>query len=211
MLEKLPDMLGHALRNQRAGLDQIAFNLISAGAGTASLQLSSLAFTDHGPIPEQYSADGAGISPPLEWMGVPPGTASLLLIVEDADAPTPHPLVHAIVLDLPAADGALPEGALKSPDHEGLGYRTGRNSYLRAAWLPPDPPPGHGVHRYCFQLFALDADPDLPGTPGRDAVLQALRRHALASGLLIGTYMRPDGSIPVGAEAAAAGNEPPMT
>jgi hypothetical protein len=187
MLEKLPEALGHALRNQRAGLEQIAFNRISAGPGTAALQLRSLAFTDHGPMPAQYSADGAGISPPLEWFGVPPGAASLLLIVEDADAPTPHPLVHAIVIDLPAADGSLPEGALKSPDHEGQCYHTGRNSYLRSAWLPPDPPPGHGVHRYCFQLFALDASPDFSGTPGRDAVLEALRRHAIASGLLVGT------------------------
>lgn len=213
MLEKLPEALGHALRNQRAGLEQIAFNRISAGPGTAALQLRSLAFTDHGPMPAQYSADGAGISPPLEWFGVPPGAASLLLIVEDADAPTPHPLVHAIVLDLPAADGSLPEGALKSPDHEGQGYHTGRNSYLRSAWLPPDPPPGHGVHRYCFQLFALDASPDFSGTPGRDAVLEALRRHAIASGLLVGTYARADGSIPVTADAAApvpaADTEPP--
>lgn len=213
MLEKLPEALGHALRNQRAGLEQIAFNRISAGPGTAALQLRSLAFTDHGPMPAQYSADGAGISPPLEWFGVPPGAASLLLIVEDADAPTPHPLVHAIVLDLPAADGSLPEGALKSPDHEGQGYHTGRNSYLRSAWLPPDPPPGHGVHRYCFQLFALDASPDLSGTPGRDAVLEALRQHAIASGLLVGTYARADGSIPVTADAAvpapAADTEPP--
>ncbi|MBK4736551.1 YbhB/YbcL family Raf kinase inhibitor-like protein [Noviherbaspirillum pedocola] len=210
MLEKLPDMLGHALRDQRAGLDQIAFNRISAGAGTAALQMRSLAFVDHGPIPAQYTADGAGISPPLEWFGVPPGTASLLLIVEDADAPTPHPLVHAIVLDLPPADGTLPEGALKSPDHAGQGYHTGRNSYLRTGWLPPDPPPGHGVHRYCFQLFALDVQPELSGTPGRDAVLDLLRQHAIASGVLIGSYTRADGSIPVAADAVGGTTVTPV-
>ena len=147
MLENLPDALGHALRNQRAGLDQVLFNMVGLGNGTAALQLSSLAFADHAPMPAQYSADGAGVSPPLAWTGVPAETASLLLIVEDADAPTPHPLVHAIVVDLPPGDGALPEGALRSGDNEGLGYHTGRNSYLQAAWLPPDPPPGHGVHR----------------------------------------------------------------
>lgn len=206
MLEKLPQALGHALRNQRAGLEQIAFNIVSVGGGTAAIQVRSLAFADHAPIPALYTADGAGISPPVEWTGVPPGTASVLLIVEDADAPTPHPLVHAIVVDLPPQDGALPEDALKSSNSEGLGYHTGRNSYLQASWLPPDPPPGHGVHRYAFQVFALEAAPDFGGTPGREAVLEALRSHGIASGCLIGTYLRPDGTIPVEEAAPAAVN-----
>ena len=206
MLEKLPQALGHALRNQRAGLDQIAFNVVSVGGGTAAIQVRSLAFADHAPIPALYTADGTGISPPVEWTGVPPGTASVLLIVEDADAPTPHPLVHAIVVDLPPQDGALPEDALKSSHGEGLGYHTGRNSYLQASWLPPDPPPGHGVHRYAFQVFALEAAPDFGGTPGREAVLEALRTHGIASGCLIGTYLRPDGTIPVEEAAPAAVN-----
>ncbi|MET0962759.1 MAG: YbhB/YbcL family Raf kinase inhibitor-like protein [Noviherbaspirillum sp.] len=208
MLENLPEVLGHALRNQRAGLDQVVFNLVGLSNGTAALRLSSLAFADHAPLPQQYTADGEGVSPPLEWTGVPEAAASLLLIVEDADAPTPHPLVHAIVVDLPPGDGALPEGALRSGDNDGLGYHTGRNSYLQAAWLPPDPPPGHGVHRYVFQLFALDADPGFGETPGREAVLEAVRKHAFASGCLIGTYARADGSIPVEDAAPVAFDRP---
>lgn len=196
MLEKLPDALGHALRGQRAGLDKTAFQLIDLRAGMAAIELKSLAFVDHGPMPAQYTADGPGISPPLQWIGVPQAAASLVLIVEDADAPTPQPLVHAIVVELPPADGALAEGALESADHAGAGFKTGRNSYLQTSWLPPDPPPGHGLHRYAFQLFALGAQvPPFSGTPGRDEVLEALRDHALASGCLIGTYERPDGSI----------------
>ena len=72
-------------------------------------------------------------------------------------------------------------------------------------WLPPDPPPGHGVHRYAFQLFALSATTGLSGSPGREAVADALARHAIASGLLIATYERPDGSVRVGSAAGAAG------
>lgn len=197
MLEKLPDAVGHALRNQRAGLDQVVFNQVGLGHGTASLKLGSLSFADHAPMPALYTADGDGISPPLDWSGVPPQAAALLLIVEDADAPTPHPLVHAIVVDLLPQDGALPEGALKGGGNDGEGYHAGRNSYLQAAWLPPDPPPGHGVHRYVFQLFALDADPGFSETPGREEVLEAVRSHAFASGCLVGTYTRPDGSISV--------------
>ena len=199
MLENLPDMVGHALRNQRAGLDQVIFNLVGLGHGTAAIKLGSRAFADHAPMPARHTADGDGVSPPLEWTNIPKEATSLLLIVEDADAPTPHPLVHAIVVELPPQDGALPEGALRSSDNEGLGYHTGRNSYLQAAWLPPDPPPGHGVHRYVFQLFALDADPGFGETPGREAVLEAIRNHGFASGCLTGTYLRPDGSVGIDA------------
>lgn len=195
MLEKLPDALGHALRGQRAGLDKIAFQSLDLRGGIAAIDVKSLAFGDHAPIPEQYTADGSGVSPPLQWVGVPAAAASLLLLVEDADSPTPHPFVHAIVVGLPPEDGALAEGALESPDHPGAGYRTGRNSYLQTGWLPPDPPPGHGVHRYAFELFALAAAPDFSDAPGRDEVLDVLREHAIASGCLIGTYERPDGTI----------------
>lgn len=198
MLEKLPDALGHALREQRAGLEKIAFNQTGLRQGMAALELTSLAFADHAPIPAFYTADGPGHSPPLEWSGVPVAARSLLLIVEDADAPTPQPLVHAIAVDLSPHENRLAEGALRSPDHEGEGVKTGRNSYLGKRWLPPDPPPGHGVHRYCFQLFALGEGPAFSGAPGREAVLDALRERALASGLLIGTYERPDGSIKLG-------------
>ena len=169
MLEKLPDVVGHALREQRAGLDKTAFRLIDLRAGMGALEVKSLAFADHAPIPAQYTADGTGVSPPLQWIGVPSAAASLVLIAEDADAPTPQPLVHAIVAELPAGDGALAEGAIASGDEPGAGYKTGRNSYLQASWLPPDPPPGHGVHRYAFQVFALGTVPEFSATPGREA------------------------------------------
>ena len=197
MLENLPDAIGHALRNQRAGLDQLAFNMSGLRAGMAAITVSSLAFADHAPIPACYTADGPGHSPPLQWGGVPAGAGSVVLIVEDADAPTPRPLVHAILVDLPPGDGALAEGALTSPDHEGEHLHEGRNSYLSAGWLPPDPPPGHGPHRYAFQVFALAPGEDFGSTPGRDALMEAVRERALASGCLIGTYERPDGSIPI--------------
>lgn len=211
MLENLPDAIGHALRDQRAGLDKIAFRAVDLRQGMAAISVQSLAFADHAPIPERYSADGAGISPPLQWTGVPASAASLLLIVEDADAPTPQPLVHAIVVELEAADGAFPEGALASRDNDGSGLQMGRNSFLQAAWLPPDPPPGHGTHRYAFQMFALEPGPAFDGAPGREAVLDAVRERGLASGCLIGTYERPDTSIAIGdGEAAVSVTVPPM-
>jgi len=201
MLEKLPDVLGHALRNQRAGLDAIAFNRVDLRQGVSAIAVTSLAFADHAPIPTLYTADGDGRSPPLQWAGLPEATGSVLVIVEDADAPTPKPLVHAIVVDLPPGDGAMAEAALSggddedasSADRDGAGAdepRTGRNSYLQSAWLPPDPPPGHGVHRYAFQVFALSPGAVFSDSPGRDEVLEILGSHGIASGLLIGTYER---------------------
>ena len=205
MLETLPDAVGHALSGQHAGLDKTAFRRIDLRAGMGAIEVRSLAFADHAPIPAQYSADGAGISPPLQWVGVPSAAASLLLIVEDADAPTPQPLVHAIVVGLPAQDGALAEGALDRAGREDAGFRLGLNSYLQPAWMALDPPPGHGVHRYAFQLFALQAGAEFSAVPGRDEVVETLGAHAIASGCLIGTYERPDGSIrEPGAEPAMA-------
>ena len=199
MLEKLPDMIGHALRDVRAGMDQLLFNNSGLRSGMGALQVGSMAFADHAPIPARYTADGEGVSPPLHWSGVPANAASLLLIVEDADAPMPHPLVHAIAVDLPPQDGSLPEAAIAGDKDDEV--HEGRNSALVAGWLPPDPPPGHGQHRYAFQLFALGPGEPFDGTPGRDEVAAAVRERGLASGCLIGTYERPDGSIKAGEEA----------
>ena len=92
--------------------------------------------------------------------------------------------MHAIVAGLEPGDGALPEGAI------GEDAPAGRNSFLSHAWLPPDPPPGHGAHRYVFQLYALDHRPELGANAGRAAVVDALRGHVLAIGVLMGTYER---------------------
>lgn len=209
MLEKLPAAVGHALRDRRAGLEKIAFNRSGLRTGQGLLHVASLAFADHAPIPARYTADGEGVSPPLDWSGVPQGTDSVVVIVEDADAPTGEPLVHAIVVGLPGADGNLHEGALDSPGHEGDDVQEGRNSYFRAGWLPPDPPPGHGQHRYVFQVFALGPGEAFGGKPGRDDVLEAVRQRGLASGMVVGTYERPDGTIKVGKPAAAVRVAPP--
>lgn len=198
MLEKLPDIIGHALHDQRAGLDKLAFHKVALRPGMGAIAVTSLAFQDHSPLPTLYTADGAGTSPSLQWTGVPPGAASAVLIVEDADAPTPQPLVHAIAVNLPPGDGALREGALDAVDGQAPEVACGLNSFLQAHWLPPDPPPGHGVHRYAFQVFALASAPAWSAKPGRDEVLAVLQSQAIASGCLIGTYERPDGSQKLG-------------
>jgi Raf kinase inhibitor-like YbhB/YbcL family protein len=191
MLEKLPEAVGQLLGGQRAGLDKILFNTFDLREGTAKITLTSPAFIDHGPIPPQYTADGEGLSPEIDWNGVPPSTASLALIVEDADSPTPAPLVHAIAVDIDPKRIQLQEGELQETDHgKNTALSLGRNSFLRQAWLPPDPPPGHGFHRYAFQLFALADGKPFKDAPGRQELIEALRERAIASGCLIGTYTR---------------------
>ncbi|ANC86889.1 YbhB/YbcL family Raf kinase inhibitor-like protein [Sphingomonas sp. NIC1] len=206
MLEHIPAWLGKALSDVRAGAEKLAIARGTLGIAIPRIELMSPAFADGTRLPERFTADGDGVSPPLVWGPLPEGTAHLALLVEDADAPAPQPLVHAVVWGMPADTGRLDEGAIRS-DGAGTPERdVGRNSYLREGWLPPDPPTGHGSHRYAFQLFALDAGVGDPGeTPGRTAMLEAMAGHVLAAGVLIGTYSRGEDAPvgPIGAVATA--------
>lgn len=201
MLEHIPSWLGKAMSGLRAGDEKLATVQLCGDTGTAfeSLDLSSPAFAHESRLPPRFTQDGAGVSPPLVWNDPPVGTKSLVLIVEDPDAPAPQPLVHAIVWGLEAGSGRIEEGAIVA-DAAGdpAGRDVGRNSYLREGWLPPDPPSGHGEHRYAFQVFAIGAGAgDVGATPGRSAVIEAITGHVLAAGLLIGTYSREE-EAPVG-------------
>ena len=158
-------------------------------------------------LPQRFTADGAGVSPPLSWDAVPAGTASVALIVEDADSPTPHPLVHAIVVGLPGGNGRLEEGALSSGEPRAGGLDVGQNSYFQAAWLPPDPPRGHGEHRYVFQVYAMREGPPYSDTPGRREFIAAVLDRALAVGCLIGTYEREE-KTPIAADELGVAGEP---
>jgi phosphatidylethanolamine-binding protein (PEBP) family uncharacterized protein len=193
MLGKLPESVGEALHNTRAGLEQTVIWRLSKSPRLALIEVSSSAFASENPIPLRYTADGEGISPPLEWnvapSGLPPGTSSVVVIVEDADSPTPHPLVHAIVVNLDPRESSIVEGGLDSPDHKGIGLKTGPNSFLSRAWLPPDPPPRHGPHRYVFQVFALRGAL-FEKAPGREELVRAIAERGIAAGCVIGTYER---------------------
>ena len=204
MLEHVPRWLGAALKGVRAGTDKLAIAQEGLGSFVA-IDLRSPAFANGARLPERFTQDGAGVSPPLFWTGVPAEAERLVLLVEDPDAPTPAPLVHAIVWDMPAEDGQLAEGAIVADGEGGEKGDVGRNSYFREGWLPPDPPTGHGEHRYAFQLFALAPGADAGDTPSRSDIVKAMRGRVLAAGLLTGTYSRGEArpAGPVGAAAPA--------
>ena len=191
MLEHVPRWLGQAMRGLRAGADKLCIAQVELGPGVESIELSSPAFADGGRMPPRFTADGEGASPPLVWGKLPVATESLALIVEDPDAPAPAPFVHAIVWGIGPDERRLAEGAIRADGEAELnGSDVGRNSYFREGWLPPDPPPGHGEHRYAFQLFALAGAPDPGANPRRSALLRAMSGNVLAAGLLPGTYSR---------------------
>lgn len=190
MLEHVPAWLGQLMTNFRAGHEKLVVVQPGITLAEARIDLKSPAFADRGTLPVRYTADGPGVSPPLYWDDVPLGTQSLVLIVEDPDAPAPKPLVHAMVWRMPPDQRQLAEGAI-SRDNDGTATGdVGRNSYMSEGWLPPDPPTGHGVHDYVFQLFSLDITPDLDPNPGRASIVKAMAGHVLGTGLLVGTYAR---------------------
>ena len=193
MLEKLPEAIGHALGHQRAGMEKILFHGDRRPEDTGRIEITSSAFAPGAELPRRFTADGAGVSPPLSWRHVPAEATALALIVEGADSPTPEPMVHAIVVEIDPREVGLVEGIFNGPP-ESVPEKLGRNSYLTLGWLPPDPPPGHGVHRYAFQVFALAAGEPLSKTPGRRELAAAIHKHSLGRGCLIGTYQR---EIPV--------------
>ncbi|MGH8426586.1 MAG: YbhB/YbcL family Raf kinase inhibitor-like protein [Gammaproteobacteria bacterium] len=154
-------------------------------ARAGDFTLASPAFADHATIPQRYTCNGAGISPPLVWSGAPRGTRAYALIVTDPDAPDPahptHTFVHWVAFNLPAATTALTSGAALP-----RGTRPGLNGTGHTGYTPPCPPIGQ--HRYFFRLFALDAPLEIGAHPDRAALLKAMHGHVLARAVLIGTY-----------------------
>ena len=145
----------------------------ATAAGTFTL--TSSAFGPGAAIPREFTCDGANVSPPLAWTGVPAGTAALVLFVDDPDA---RDFVHWIVLDLPGGDGSLPKGVAASAPTP----RQGTNGFGRVGWGGPCPP--SGTHHYRFTLTALSEKLGLAGHPGGSAVREALKA---ASSKTLGT------------------------
>jgi Raf kinase inhibitor-like YbhB/YbcL family protein len=157
---------------------------------TAPIQISSRAFAANAPIPSKYSDYGKGISPPLSWGRLPPGTRSVVLMMEDPDATSPLPFVHWIAIGS-AELTQLPEGIapLERPREAGRLVQ-GSNSRSRFGYFGPRPPAGEPPHRYHFQIFALDTSLQLPSGFNRHALLKAMQGHVLAKGTLVGTFQK---------------------
>lgn len=151
------------------------------------MDLESPAFQEGQTIPTRHTCEGEDLSPPLRWSGVPDGTGSLALVVDDPDAPA-GTWVHWVLYGIPPEPDQLSEGipAAETAPH---GARQGRNDFQRLGYGGPCPPP-NSAHRYRFQLYALDAEPDLePGATKRQ-LLESIEGRVLAGARLTGIYRR---------------------
>ena len=146
------------------------------------LRLTSPAFDNGEPIPDRYGYTAANVNPPLSISGVPDGTASLLLLVDDPDAvePAGHIWDHWLVWDISPGREEIPEEWSPETATEG------QNDYGEQGYGGPNPPDGE--HTYRFRLYALDAELGLSPAATRDDVADAVTGHVLAKDTLKGTY-----------------------
>jgi Raf kinase inhibitor-like YbhB/YbcL family protein len=145
------------------------------------LQISSSAFVHNGTIPVRHTCDGEDVSPPLAFGGVPAAARSLVLVVDDPDAPVGD-WVHWVVWNI------APETRLVGEGNVPAGGSQGRNGWGRNGYGGPCPP--SGTHRYFFKLYALDTTlPLAPGSSKRE-LERAMEGHVLARGELVGRYGR---------------------
>ena len=156
------------------------------------LTLGSPAFSHDGEIPARYTCEGKDISPPLSWSGVPDGTKSFALIVDDPDAPDPNAptmtWVHWVLYNLPSSTRKLPEGATR--EVLPAGTKEGTNDWQRRGYGGPCPPIGR--HRYFHKLYALDAALTDLRTATKSQLERAMEGHVLARTELVGTYQKDE-------------------
>ncbi|MBI3771959.1 MAG: YbhB/YbcL family Raf kinase inhibitor-like protein [Gammaproteobacteria bacterium] len=153
------------------------------------MQIKSTAFNGQGMIPAKYTCDGEDASPPLVWSEIPPQTKSLVLIVDDPDAPDPaaprRTWVHWVLYDIPPASSGLAEGAA---DRLPPGIREGMNDFHSTGYSGPSPP--IGKHRYFFKLYALDKTLGIIANANKASIEKAMQGHILMKCELVGLYQK---------------------
>jgi Raf kinase inhibitor-like YbhB/YbcL family protein len=154
--------------------------IASFAAGGAKMKITSSAFQEGGNIPSKFSCDGADTSPPLQIADVPSGAKSLVLIVDDPDAPSGL-FTHWTAWNISPQTSTIAEG---SPP-KGV---QGTNDFGKSGYGGPCPP--SGTHRYYFKIFALDRELDLPSGAKRGQLDAAMKGHVIAQGELMGRHSR---------------------
>jgi len=155
------------------------------------MELTSSAFAQNADIPRQHTCEGSDQSPPLAWSGVPAGTKSLALIVDDPDAPDPAApkmtWVHWVLYNIPPDTTGFAAGKSRPSDLQ-HGTREGLNDWKREGYSGPCPPIGR--HRYVHKLYALDSVLPVLQPATKAALEKAMQGHILAKGELVGYYRK---------------------
>lgn len=146
-----------------------------------NMKITSISFNDGGSIPSKFTCDGNKINPELSVADVPQNVKSLALIMSDPDVPQ-GTFIHWVMWNIPAdiktvSENSVPEGAGR-----------GRNSANKNSYIGPCPP--SGIHRYFFNLYALDTILALPSSTGSQELQEAMNGHILDEAQLMGTYKR---------------------
>jgi Raf kinase inhibitor-like YbhB/YbcL family protein len=153
-----------------------------------ALILKSNAFDNGAEIPARYTCKGDDVSPPLSWQGAPENTRSLVLIVDDPDAPDPTApkmtWIHWVLCNIPPGINSLAENI--APETLPAGVIEGINDWKRLGYGGPCPPIGR--HRYFHKLYALDTVLEGLNKPSKAAVEAAMQGHIIAQAELIGTF-----------------------
>ncbi|GAB3610853.1 YbhB/YbcL family Raf kinase inhibitor-like protein [Humibacter ginsengiterrae] len=180
--------LGVLLRNRHAGEHRLAWGRPDMQA-PESFTLTSPAFQHGTSIPERHRGHlrGPNISPALAWTPPPAGSAELVLIVQDPDAPIGKPATHGLAIGIAPDLGGIPENGLAHPSSV-PGLTHGKGALGHRGYIGPLPMRSHGPHTYAFQLFALDQRLELPDTYTLDDVLKAIAGHVIARARLDGIY-----------------------
>lgn len=142
------------------------------------LKITSTAFEHNGMIPSKYTCDGDDVNPQLSVDNLPDRTVSIVLTVDDPDAPV-GTWDHWVVFDIEPT---------KSIDEDSVPGKEGTNSWGRTNWGGPCPP--SGTHRYFFRVYALDAKLGIDSSAKKKDVERAMEGHVLAKGELVGKYAR---------------------
>ena len=150
-----------------------------------TLLLNSRVFNEGGGIPLKYTCEGDDVAPPLEWDGVPENAQSLVLIVDDPEAPK-MTWTHWVVYNLPPDVKGLPEGA--TAEILPVGTQQGLNDWQNIGYGGPCPPTGR--HRYFFKLYVLDTVLENLDSPTKAEVEAAMQGKVIVQAELVGTYKK---------------------
>jgi Raf kinase inhibitor-like YbhB/YbcL family protein len=180
-------MVGVNLSAQQAPAPQGGGGRGGGGRGGFNLPpllMTTDAFPDGGIVPQKYAGRG-GVQPGFKFSGAPDGTVSYAIIFHDIDVAlkgSTGDVLHWIVWNIPASAGGIPEGSVPAGAVVGRGI-TGQNAYFG-----PGAPAGPRYHHYVFELYALNANLDLPPTSGRDELLKAMEGKIVAKSAYVGRY-----------------------
>ena len=145
------------------------------------MKIESTAFKNNELIPSKYTCDGENVNPPLMIDDVPTGAKSLVLIVDDPDAPA-GTWVHWTVWNINPEIKEIPENSVPRNGVEGI------TDFGKPGYGGPCPP--SGTHRYFFKLYALDITLDIDTSTKATDIESKIEGNILAKAQLVGLYRR---------------------